>query len=290
MQHPGCNWKILCNLEGNLKTFAKLVVVVLLSVWAFSAHAAEWTPFQLSLVKPVQLFPEETKVEGLRLNLIYGVNKDVTGLDLGIVNEVTGTTKGVQAAYMLGGNISHDLYGAQVVYGFGGVNVASGEANGLQIAGIFGGVNWVEEFNGVQLSGVLGGINKAANLTGLQVTVAFGGINKASDVSGMQIAGILGGLNFADDVSGVQMAGTFAGVNVSDNLSGAQLSGLFGINIAKDVSGVQIGSLYNQADAMEGLQLGLVNLCNKMKGVQVGLINIITESNIPFFPVINANF
>lgn len=273
-----------------MKTFAKLVFVVLLSASAFSAHAAEWTPFQLSLVKPVQLFPEETKVEGLRLNLIYGVNKEMTGLDLGIVNEVTGTTKGVQAAYILGGNISRDLDGAQIVWGFGGVNVTGGVANGLQIAGVSGGVNWAEEFNGVQLSGIFGGINKAANLRGLQVALAAGGINKASDMSGMQIAGIFGGLNFADDVGGVQVAGMIGGINAARNLTGVQLSGLFGINIAKDISGVQIGSLYNQADAMEGLQLGLVNLCNKMKGVQVGLINIITESRIPFFPVINASF
>lgn len=273
-----------------MKMFVRPVIVVLLSVIACSAHAAEWTPFQLSLVKPVQLFPEETKVEGLRLNLIYGVNKELTGLDLGIVNEVTGTIKGVQAAYILGGNISHDLDGAQIVYGFGGANVTGGEANGLQIAGIFGGVNWAEEFNGVQLSGVFGGINRAAELSGGQVTFAMGGVNKASDVSGVQIAGIMGGLNYADDVSGVQIAGAFAGVNVSDNLSGAQLAGLFGINIAKDVSGVQIGTLYNQADAIEGLQLGLVNLCTTMKGVQVGLINIITGSNLPLFPVINAKF
>jgi hypothetical protein len=120
-----------------MNMYIRPVIVILLSVFAFSAHAAEWTPFQLSLVKPVQLFPEETKVEGLRLNLIYGVNKEVTGLDLGIVNEVTGTTKGVQAAYILGGNISRDLYGAQIVYGLGGVNVASGQANGLQIAAGF---------------------------------------------------------------------------------------------------------------------------------------------------------
>jgi hypothetical protein len=273
-----------------LKTFTKFVVVVLLSVWTSSAQAAEWTPFQLSLVKPVQLFSEETKVEGLRLNLIYGVNKEVTGLDLGVVNEVTGTTKGVQAAYILGGNISRDLDGAQIVYGFGGVNVTNGEANGLQISGVGAGVNWAEEFNGVQLSGVLGGINKAANMTGLQITVAFGGINMAENVTGFQIAGLLGGINKAANVRGVQIAGLAGGINWAKNVSGVQLSGVYGINIAKDVSGVQISSLYNQADAMEGLQLGLVNLCNKMKGAQVGLINIITDSNVPFFPVINAHF
>jgi hypothetical protein len=63
-----------------------------------------------------------------------------------------------------------------------------------------------------------------------------------------------------------------------------------GVNIAKNTKGVQIGTLFNKSDSMEGLQLGLVNVCNKMKGVQIGLVNVITESKLPFFPILNAGF
>jgi hypothetical protein len=53
---------------------------------------------------------------------------------------------------------------------------------------------------------------------------------------------------------------------------------------------VQIGTLYNQAEAIEGVQLGLVNVCNKIKGAQIGLFNVIMDSKVPFLPIINARF
>jgi hypothetical protein len=222
-----------------MKLFRNSLFVVFMSFFAFSAYATEWTPFQLSLVKPVQLFPEETKVEGLRINLLYGVNKEVAGLDYGVINRTTGTTQGVQlGAFPFGGiNITENLYGMQFGGILGGVNIAGEDVEGLQISGI------------------------------------FGGINKAGNLKGVQVAGAIGGINMAENVSGVQIAGIY-----------------LGINLAKNMSGVQVGTIYNQAQIMEGVQLGLVNVCNKMHGIQLGLVNIITESSVPFFPVINAGF
>lgn len=61
------------------------------------AHSAEATkPIQVALISPVQLVPPETSVIGLRLNLIYGVNRDVAGLDVGLVNQTTGAGAGLQ--------------------------------------------------------------------------------------------------------------------------------------------------------------------------------------------------
>lgn len=204
-----------------MKLFRSSILATLLSCYAFSAQAAEWTPFQLSLVNPVQLFSEETNVQGLRVNLIYGVNKDVKGVDLGVVNRTTGTTQGVQAG-----------------------------------AFPYGGVNLTEKLNGVQFGGFFGGINRAGG-----------------EVNGVQISGIIGGINIAGDVHGAQISGTY-----------------LGINIAKDVQGVQLTTIYNQADAMEGVQVGLINVCTKMRGVQIGLVNVIKESPLQFFPILNASF
>jgi hypothetical protein len=222
-----------------MKLFKSSILVVVLSFFAISAHAAEWTPFQLSLFNPVQIFPEETIVQGARINLLYGVNKELDGIDYGIINKITGTTKGAQVgAFPLGGiNITGNLYGAQVGGIFGGVNIASGEVNGLQLSGI------------------------------------FGGVNSAGNIEGAQIGGFLGGLNMADNVTGLQLSGIY-----------------IGINIAKDVNGAQIGTIFNKAESIEGLQLGLVNVCNKMKGVQIGLVNVIMEGEVPFFPFVNASF
>lgn len=222
-----------------MKLFGNSILVVFMSFFALSAHAAEWTPFQLSLFNPVQLFPEETTVQGIRINLIYGVNRGVDGLDYGVVNRTKGPTKGVQAG-----------------------------------AFPFGGINMTEELDGLQVGGIVAGVNLASGEDrGQQISGIFGGVNRAGNLKGVQIAGIIGGMNMAENVSGVQIAGTY-----------------IGINIAKDMSGLQLGTVYNQAQAMEGVQLGLVNVCNKMTGVQIGLVNIIKESKLPFFPVINANF
>ena len=74
-------------------------------------------------------------------------------------------------------------------------------------------------------------------------------------------------------------------------LRGAQISGVFiGVNVAQNTKGLQLTTLYNQADAMEGLQVGLVNVCKRMYGVQIGLVNVILESSWPFFPIVNASF
>ena len=204
-----------------MKFFAKSVIVVLLSIFAGFAYGAEYTPLQLSLVNPIQLFPEETSVHGLRINLIYGVNKEVNGLDFGPINRTTGTTKGLQIG----------------AFPYGGVNITE-------------------------------------NLVGLQLGGAWAGANFASgEVTGVQISGIFGGINTAGDLHGVQIAGVF-----------------IGINLAKDTKGLQLATLYNQAEAMQGLQFGLVNVCKRMNGVQIGLVNVIQESKLPFFPIINASF
>jgi len=222
-----------------MKLIFRSVIVILLSVFACSAYGFENTPFQLSLINPVQLFPEETNVQGLRINLIYGVNKELNGIDFGPVNRTTGSTKGLQVgAFPFGGiNITENLDGLQFGGFYGGANFASGEVTGLQISGIVAGINYAGNLKGAQISGAFGGINIAENLRGVQIPVAF-----------------------------------------------------IGANIAKDTKGLQLATLYNQADAMEGVQLGLVNVCKRMIGVQIGLINVIQESKLPFLPIINANF
>ena len=51
----------------------------------------------------------------------------------------------------------------------------------------------------------------------------------------------------------------------------------------------QIG-LYNGAYDVQGLQIGVINTANKMQGVQIGVVNVIANSDVSFFPVINACF
>lgn len=166
----------------------------------FSAFSAESTPLQLSLLHPLQIFPKETKVQGLRINLLYGVNDEMTGIDLGAINRTTGKTQGLQlGAFPFGGvNITGNLDGIQFGGFWGGVNLADGDVSGLQISGIFGGFNKAGNLNGAQIAGILLGVNLANNTKGIQIATLY---NQAEKIKGIQI----GFVNVCKQMTGVQI-------------------------------------------------------------------------------------
>lgn len=118
---------------------------------------AQDKPIQLALFNPIQLVGENTSITGVRLNLIYGKNTQVTGLDWGLVNHSTsGISKGVQFGFV--GIVEADFTGWQD----NGVNITHGKFEGLQ----WGIVNYGGTVSGVQI----GLVNYAANMTkGLQI-------------------------------------------------------------------------------------------------------------------------
>lgn len=109
---------------------------------------------QIALFKPYQLHKPEVSIAGLRWNILYGVNENVSGLDLGIVNIATGNFKGLQFG---GYNSAQKASGAQV-----GLLNTSQEGRGLQV-GIF---NHSEAMNGLQI-GLL--YNTTETLKGVQI-------------------------------------------------------------------------------------------------------------------------
>ncbi|MCP4631734.1 MAG: hypothetical protein GY855_02330, partial [candidate division Zixibacteria bacterium] len=62
-----------------------LLVIICLSVPVM----AQEKPIQLSLFNPIQIFPETDGITGVRLNLLYGRNTKVIGVDFGLVNHTT---------------------------------------------------------------------------------------------------------------------------------------------------------------------------------------------------------
>jgi len=173
---------------------------------------AGFSPFQLSLVTPVQVPPQDWDVSGLAINLLYGTSRNFRGLALGgLANRMTGRTDGLLAAPV--------------------VNVVEGDSTSLQISL----VNFTEfTFTGLQI----GAVNVAA----------FDG-NAGADA--FQI-GVL--YNYADSLNGVQIG------------------------------------LINHAGYVKGLQLGLMNFAGNMVGVQIGLVNVIDSKDFPFVPILNARF
>jgi hypothetical protein len=116
--------------------------------------------FQIALFEPVQAFPRTHDVQGVRLNLLYGRNSSVRGLDFGVVN-----------------GVDRDFAGAQI-----GIHNSFGAAE--EGCFQFGLMNTGGSFRGMQM----GAINMAGNASGLQL----GLLNMCDTMQGIQV----GVLNF----------------------------------------------------------------------------------------------
>jgi hypothetical protein len=143
----------------------KQLILAGLVITAASVRAD--TPIQLSLTPDIALFPKDTLVRGLALN-IWGQNPQ-TSLNLGLVNGSTGDSagfswglanyadsyRGVQFGWV---NLSYENY---VGWQQGWVNIAQGTFTGFQ-SGL---INVSESTTGFQL----GVINYAQTLKGVQI-------------------------------------------------------------------------------------------------------------------------
>ena len=141
----------------SVKKLVPLAFVVFFLILTSAPALAQPRPIQLSLVTPVQIYPEEDAISGIRFNLIYGRNASVTGLDLGLVanHTTTGTSSGVQFGMV--GLVDSDFVGWQN----NGVNITNGDFQGFQ----WGAVNYAKFANGFQL----GFVNYAETMKGLQI-------------------------------------------------------------------------------------------------------------------------
>lgn len=141
-----------------LKRSLCLVVALVLigGLFAVPSQAEGEKPIQLSLFSPIQIVPEDQAVAGIRLSLLYGKNKYVSGLDWGLVNHTTsGMSKGVQ--FGLVGYTEDSFVGWQNNV----VNYTKKSFEGFQ----WGLVNYAGHANGFQL----GFVNYAMTMHGLQI-------------------------------------------------------------------------------------------------------------------------
>lgn len=143
---------------------------LMIGVSADIASAQQRRPVQLSLVTPIQIFPEEDTIVGLRLNLIYGRNAAIKGIDIGIANHTTGG-RSVGVQFGLVGIVDGDFVGWHDNY----VNIVKGKFEGLQ----WGLVNVSNEASGLQLAWV----NHTQRASGLQLSI----VNYARTLNGIQI-------------------------------------------------------------------------------------------------------
>ena len=146
------------------------------------AGLASAGPIQLSLTPDIQVVPASEDVTAVRLS-IWGQNKNVSGVDLGFVNQTSGNFKGG---------------------GLGIINYVEGDTKGLHVGpwnqtvgtmryAQLGYVNMSTTVIGAQI----GGVNVGETMKGVQ----FGLVNHSSANSGLQ----LGLLNIASNTSGWQV-------------------------------------------------------------------------------------
>jgi len=174
--HIISGWRDRKKEEKIMKKWSIGLMAMALIIFCFynPVLAEDTKPINLSLFDPVQIFDADTSVKGFRLNLIYGVNQDVTGLDIGLANHAKGNMSGVQ--FGLANIVGSDFKGWQTSL----ANLVYGSGVGLQI-GVY---NYGESFRGMQVAAV----NHTKKFSGL----AIGAVNYTDVLNGLQI----GVLNF----------------------------------------------------------------------------------------------
>ena len=148
---------------------ALLALIVLLGVSAFSFDTV---PFQVGIWPPnIQIVPEEINVAGVKINLPYGGNKNITGLDIGFAS-VSDTTSALQLNLIIN-QANEQFSGVQMAIinqsersewlSIGLLNVTNERARGIQ----FGAVNSAMDMRGAQL----GLVNYTELMTGIQLGI-----------------------------------------------------------------------------------------------------------------------
>jgi hypothetical protein len=155
----------------NRIVISALILMALASAAAAQEGTALEQPFQIALWTPVAARPDNVGITIFRLNVIYGRNLYVKGLDLGLANHCTG---GVSKSWQIGlvNFVEGDFIGWQDACL---VNYTSGGFTGYQ-SGFY---NEVADGEGVQL----GLINRAGHMSGLQL----GFVNWCESMYGLQI-------------------------------------------------------------------------------------------------------
>lgn len=130
---------------------------VVLAFTLLAAVPAAAAPINISLFPPIAIAKPEDAVTAFRWDILYGKNTSVQYVDLGLVNQTTTLSSGLQWGFV---NYNE---GKQSGIQLGGINYDKGATSGLQ----WGGVNYAGEGGGLQLAL----LNYAERMKGVQIGV-----------------------------------------------------------------------------------------------------------------------
>lgn len=177
-------------------TLSKYIFVFFLSFLMTSPALAALSPVSINIVNPVQFPPSDYDVTGLRLSVLWGSHRDVAGLDLGLVGNIT-TQKFNGAAFSGLFNYTQNnvnAYGFQIA-GLTNFNLQKTNVYGVQLAA---GANYNKAESsvvGFQLAAL--NLTSHTNVYGVQAGI----YNRAKKVVGLQV----GLVNAADNLHGLQI-------------------------------------------------------------------------------------
>ncbi len=241
---------------------------------AIDVVAADWTPAQVSLCPPVQLFSSKTPVYGLRLNLLVGYSIDVVGIDCGVFANYAEDATALQIGLMNG---ARRFAGMQVgLANFAGEFSAIGEVHFPPVSSV------TDTDQSVRLRGVqIGLFNDSGNKGPMSLPRdELPHRSRVTSWRESEHSGMPRGMP-ADkryDYSGIQLGIA----NFADRIRGAQIGTL--VNEADEVHGLQIAIFKNYARVLHGVQIGLLNRADN------GVLLRYFPGEIYGLPIINAAF
>lgn len=177
----------------------KRIKILLGMICLISTMTFAETPFQLGV--PGTNMPADQTVKGVRLNLLYGKNTNMSGLDINILAlGETDNFKGVQLSpFWIGANkVNNSFTGV----GLGAANIHLGQSTGV----VLGFVNYTNDFTGLQWGAVNFNQKKsvinlgAVNFNQGESIVDIGFVNYAEKTTFQ-----LGVVNFTNNLEGVQV-------------------------------------------------------------------------------------
>ena len=182
----------------------KIILSILVAFLFTNSEAmAIVSPLSVAIVPPVQFPTKEFTVTGARISALWGQHRDIYGLDLGLIG-----------------------------------NITEGNFVGIGVSGIFNLTHGKTTILGLQLAGLANLNTKETKVIGLQAALGINQNDSASSVIGLQVAAIanlsaftniygaqIGLYNQALDVYGLQIGL----VNSAKNLHGIQI-GLLNFN------------------------------------------------------------
>jgi hypothetical protein len=178
-----------------MRNLIRVLVVAAAFLSITSAHAAV-TPLGVSVLSPVQFPPESFSVVGARVSLFWGDHRDVYGIDLGAIGNMTDNNFvgiGVSGVFNMNKGMT-TVVGLQAA-GITNINENKAHIVGLQVAGILNSNQAESSLVGFELA--LGNYSPYTTVWGAQLGI----YNRAQVVNGFQI----GLVNVAQSLHGIQI-------------------------------------------------------------------------------------